>query len=108
MLKRITSAILPITTQIGATACGHGRRSAVASNYPAWAPLPHQWKPRMRYAAMDSDGAVFQYQYRPKPIHKRWYAVLGQSIAFAMHPPVENWREMIVKRKDMNSGIINR
>lgn len=68
----------------------------------------------MRYAAMDSDGAVWQYEYRPKSIHKRWtlgcdgYGRIGKSAPFAMHAPVENWREMIVKRKDMNSGIINR
>ena len=54
MLKRITSAILPITTQIGATAYGHGRRSAVASNYPMWAPRPGEWKPGMKWAAMVS------------------------------------------------------
>jgi len=62
----------------------------------------------MKWAEMDSDGAVFQYQYRPKAIHKRWSAGSGRSVAFAMHPPVGNWMEQIVKRKDMNSGIINR
>ena len=39
MLKRITSAILPITTQIGATAYGHGRRSAVASKQKNQSPI---------------------------------------------------------------------
>jgi len=86
----------------------------VASNYPKWAPRPGEWKPGMKWAAMDSDGAVFQYQYRPKPRYKRWTrgeganGRIGKSVQFAMHPPVGNWMEQIVKRKDMNSGIINR
>ena len=100
MLKRITSAILPITTQIGATACGHGRMSAVASNYPMWAPRPGEWKPGMKWAAMDSDGAVFQYQYRPKAIHKRWSAGSGKSCAYAMCKPLEAWTQAFVRRPE--------
>lgn len=101
MLKRITSAILPITTQIGATACGHGRRSAVASNYPMWAPRPGEWKPGMKWAAMDPDGAVFQYKYKPSPRYKRWSVAVGAYAPYAMRVPVQTWTEAVVQRPEM-------
>jgi len=46
----------------------------------SWMPTEEEWKqfPDAKWAAMDSDGAVFQYQYRPKAIHKRWSAGSGK------------------------------
>lgn len=72
----------------------------MVETYPTWAPRPGEWKPGMKWAAMDSDGAVFQYQYRPKAIHKRWSAGSGKSFAYAMSKPLEAWTQAFVRRPE--------
>ena len=75
--------------------------SVLNKTYPAWAHRPGEWKPGMKWAAMDPDGAVFQYKYKPSPRYKRWSVAVGDYAPYAVRVPVQAWTEAVVQRPEM-------
>jgi len=69
----------------------------------SWMPTEEEWKqfPDAKWAAMDPDGAVFQYKYKPSPRYKRWSVAVGAYAPYAMRVPVQAWTEAVVQRPEM-------
>lgn len=70
----------------------------MASNYPMWAPRPGEWKPGMKWAAMDSDGAVFMYNENPAQWEKIWNGVCAKLKR--ANPISHDWTKCKVARPE--------